>query len=581
MIVEYAKDVHYTHMLVSSTAPANAEDGMLKLPRPRKGEEALGDKTEEALKAFRSSIDEFLAGQVERLCHTANALPSERSEVSAGMLAQKLKLVLNIHGYSTPLTDFRDRGYKISNTKIAKDVESKPIADYILFIDFSWPSEKAFSLSLCSSFRAMPTLLRVLLFVALGLITASITDIFDFVCSFASQSSTIEIDWDAAKGILRSAFAHSGTALLGVILTVLFLRCVTYFRDRERAASAGAYDVVELIRWMNNIFLERIALALNLKSDAVSRHMRLTSAVSPKSNISNKGGLIQLSILAHSMGAFVATQAVRTLSDVFDPSAIKRWEELSPNGDGPFALIDTKQTTVSNEGLGRIGDLFELSNLVLVAPDIAIWALTNGRSNQLQASLRRFREVFIFTNDTDIVLRSASTLANFFVFPSETRKGGYRLGNVVNLTTNKARRWDRHHSSLSDIGIHGFGKTIRLTQPPFRARKINAQKLSIIDCTDYQDHLVSNCKFMDGRGKTHSLPPRLSARTSSPRYIRYILTTMLFALKRLDPHGGYFQGIYCLDLIYHLLVHGAEESDSCFSEEKLNIHKISWADVID
>ena len=48
-----------------------------------------------------------------------------------------------------------------------------------------------------------------------------------------------------------------------------------------------------------------------------------------------------------------------------------------------------------------------LDQLILVAADIPVWAITTGRSNYLASCLRRFHDTVLFVNDADMVLRLA------------------------------------------------------------------------------------------------------------------------------------------------------------------------------
>ena len=91
---------------------------------------------------------------------------------------------------------------------------------------------------------------------------------------------------------------------------------------------------------------------------------------------------------------------------------------------------------------------------MLASPDIPVWALTNGRANPLQACLPRFQAVFLFSNEAEVVLRLLATLANFFVFPSSSREGGYRLGNVVPLEGGGS--WGIRRLDLNPIGFYGM-----------------------------------------------------------------------------------------------------------------------------
>lgn len=557
VVIDYTAFSDTTHMLVRSSAPTNAEEGSLRLPLQGQGE-TLRDQTDEALRQLRSSLATFLAGF---------RAGQQSSESFLNALQGKLKIVLNIHGYSTPLPNFHRNAFLATKNKLARDraalaTSNQTFGDYVVFIDYSWPSEQAFSLSPLSVLRATPFLLRFLLILAL---------LIALLGGKLASHFALAAGWSLLIGSLAGV-------LLGISVALLLLRTVTYFRDRDRAASAAVYDGVELVRWLHQIFLEEITTAApqiekveELKALLKDDPGAAAAAVPGKAE---GKATVELSLLAHSMGCFVATQLVRTLTDVFDPQAIQRWQSIG--SEGPFSAADPCGPVLDRSIAGGIGDLFTLGQLVLASPDIPVWALTNGRSNPLQACLRRFREVFLFTNDADVVLRLLSTLANFFVFPSSSREGGYRLGNVVPLEGRG--RWGSSRLDLNQIGFYGMGGVGRLntplslTQAPFRARKVPASHLNLIDCTDYCDEPVS------GRG---GWGPRLASRGPGWRPLRYLFTLLAFVRGKLDPHGGYFQGVFCLDLIYQLLLSGSTNLGSAYPalEDNLNRHQIRWIDV--
>lgn len=558
VVIDYTPYSDATHMLVRSSAPTNAEEGSLRLPLQGKGV-TLTDQTDAALRQLRSSLATFLAGF--RAGH-----PTSESFLNA--LQDKLRIVLNIHGYSTPLPNFHRNAFLATKNKLARDRAAladsqQSFGDYVVFIDYSWPSEQAFSLSPFSVLRATPFLLRFLLILALliGLLGGKLV-----------WHAPAAAGWTLLIGSLAGV-------LLGISVALLLLRMVTYFRDRDRAASAAVYDGVELVRWLHQIFLEEITKAAPQIDEveelrALLQNEPVAAAAAGPGKAAGKA-TVELSLLAHSMGCFVATQLVRTLSDVFDPQAIQRWKSVG--SEGPFSAADPCGAVLEQSTTGGIGDLFTLGQLVLASPDIPVWALTNGRSNPLQACLRRFREVFLFTNDADVVLRLLSTLANFFVFPSGSRAGGYRLGNVVPLEG--SGRWGTRQLDLNQVGFFGMGGIGRLNTPlsltraPFNARKVPASRLTLIDCTDYCD------KPVPGRGGGWG--PRLASRGPAWRPLRYLLTLVAFVRGKLDPHGGYFQGVFCLDLIYQLLLSGSTNLGAAYPtlEDTLKRHQIRWIDV--
>ena len=548
-----------THMLVSSSSPANAEDGSLKLPQPSKVRRdgkpvMLEDRTDRALSDLRVSLKKFLVG--------LNKTPQDPDRFLKA-LEGKLKIVLNIHGYSTPLAGFHENAFQRTQTKLDRDLEAMAaqgkVSDYVVFIDYSWPSEQALSLSLPSVLRAMPFLLIALVALALMVFGRGLYEL---------RPSGGEVGPALWLGL--------GAGLLGgIVAALLLLRMVAYFRDRDRAASAAVYDGVELVRWLHQIFLEEITK----EAPQIDRVEQLRALLQGSDSVqADRQGneplkvRVKLSLLAHSMGCFVATQLVRTLSDVFDPKAIERWKQVGL--EGPFSRMDSSETAPDFITDVGIGELFTLDQLVLASPDIPVWALTNGRSNPLQACLRRFNHVFLFTNDADMVLRLLSTLANFFVFPSRTRQGGYRLGNVVPLEGEQA--WGARPLDLSQIGLHGMGGRLfqgghRLTESPFHAQRVLASHLTLVDCTDYRDRVGAS-------GRWRSM---LSSCGPTWRPLRYSLTTLAMVCQRLDPHGGYFRGPFCLDLIYSLLLFGPPITPKGWTSlgEQLQEHQISWIDV--
>ncbi|MEN9540787.1 MAG: hypothetical protein RLZZ459_878, partial [Cyanobacteriota bacterium] len=98
--------------------------------------------------------------------------------------------------------------------------------------------------------------------------------------------------------------AMLGELLLGISITLILLRVVVYFRDRDRASSFGVFDAVEMIRALHHLVQE-----VSTGSDYLNR---LAQGQAPR---------ISLSFLGHSMGTMLTTSLIRVLSDVFDPQA--------------------------------------------------------------------------------------------------------------------------------------------------------------------------------------------------------------------------------------------------------------------
>ncbi|MEO8890423.1 MAG: alpha/beta hydrolase, partial [Coleofasciculaceae cyanobacterium] len=220
---------------------------------------------------------------------------------------------------------------------------------------------------------------------------------------------------------------------------------------------------------------------------------------------------IKLSFIGHSMGAYVVTSAVRILSDVFDLNSV-----------GTLGLTNKIPTS-------DIGSVFALERLLLVAPDIPITTILSGRANILRSSLRRFREAYLFSNEGDLALRIASTVANYFSFPARTRESGYRLGNVaikdsegygiINLNHVQQQQ---HQDLLKTLFVDSFNlkKSLANIQEGFHFEEVFereeiASLFTYFDCTDYTDKTT---KF---NSKKHRILTIAKWRWE-PRWIYYI-----------------------------------------------------------
>ncbi len=329
------------------------------------------------------------------------------------------------------------------------------------------------------------------------------------------------ISWILVLATFSGLFTVS-MILFAPLLTLFSLRISNYFRDSYRANQYGVSDLVELIRQLDDGLVEAVA---NPDRTARERYW--------------ENHRIRLSFIGHSMGAFVVTNAVRVLSDVFDRSSIGRL------GHGKKGL--GKQPT------SKIGNVFSLGRLVLVAPDISSEAIISGRGNFLQSSLRRFEEAYLFCNEGDMALRLASTTANYFSFPARTRDGGSRLGNVTVREATQPTKIDRagivnlepdgqlvsrekrdflsflyirqSHSLLSrqqDMGLDTGARSI-------------AELFTYFDCTNYQEFLTNP--------KTQELEPKgiltRALNKTSLNMKDYTVLCKDFAQGKCDPHGGY------------------------------------------
>ena len=167
-------------------------------------------------------------------------------------------------------------------------------------------------------------------------------------------------------------------ALVGVFVSLWLLRSFVYFRDLDRATNHGIPDLVHLVRELDRVI--------------------------QKPGGSDSARRIPLSFVAHSMGALIVVSAVRLLDEVLAP-------------------LDAEP--------GRVSPNFCLGQLVLVSPDIPVELIMPRRPNWLETSLAEFRELHLFSNDGDIVLKMISTVANYVMTPVRFWANGYRLGNMA------------------------------------------------------------------------------------------------------------------------------------------------------
>ncbi len=250
---------------------------------------------------------------------------------------------------------------------------------------------------------------------------------------------------------------------------------------------------------------------------------------------------IKLTFIGHSMGGEVVTRAVRNLSDVFDLNSV-----------GTLGLTDKLPAS----GIGRV---FSLERLILISPDIPISTILSGRANVLRSSLRRFKEAYLFSNEGDLALRLASTVANYFSFPARTREGGYRLGNVAirdiqsygicNLNTLQNKEHSRLLKSLIVDSFNLHGSLASIQNSYHFDETVNREEIANLftyfDCTDYTDRTI------EPNSKRRQVLTLKKGRWE-PRLLYYLRLIIAYALGIKDTHGGYFQGQFSQQLIYRL-----------------------------
>jgi hypothetical protein len=401
-------------------------------------------------------------------------------------------LVVSVHGFNNP-RDVILPTYKDSFDCVINDgaINNRKV----VCIGYRWPSERM-GAPTRTALRAAPWFL-------LGLLISGMVFLLVAIIANIPHWLTIVI-------VVFGVFA------LAVSITAILLRIIVYFRDGYRATSFGVPELVEIIR--------QIDTKAKAKAKTRPEHW------------------VRLSFMGHSMGAYVVTGAVRILSDVFDPSSIS----LNPNETKPFKK---EGPSVSSD----IGKAFRLMQLVLVSPDIPAEALILNRANFLAASLRRFHEAFLFSNEGDEVLRQISTMANYFSFPTRSRNFGYRLGNVGVLKPYGLFR----DVQLQDLRV-GY-MTLqelydKLGLPPIQPNvTLPPQVFSYFDCTD----CIENNK-----GVVTLAKPGIENKIGPLDHLRLLIS---YAWNRHpNVHGGYFQRGFLSQLIYGLVCIGYQNTEASY-----------------
>ncbi len=451
-------------------------------------------------------------------------------EILVQQITQHLKdhpddaeVLVMIHGYNTGQSG-AEWWYKTTCEYISQHYQKAPKG--LLVIGYRWSSEKIsedesgnFNDKLKFTEQALPRLMTLISKLGIvGIIAGLIGTIVGFITAL-SQVSGLEILLGFVILLILSLVAISP------ILTIAALRITVYFRDTFRASNYGVSDLVEFIRQLDQALVPKAKDGEQTQSKPCSQRR------------------IPLSFIGHSMGAFVVTNAVRILSDVFDPGSIG---SLDVNNRNKLPSSD-------------IGDAFCLGKLVLVAPDIPAETIVSGRANTLRSSLRRFQEAYLFCNEGDMALKLASTSANYFSFPTKTRDGGYRLGNV--MVRNRLFRSNKSRQATSTIvnqaedgllvnakGSSFLDYLFIREQKPLSERqaqigleknqKLIAELFTYFDCTNYQE------KYLDPKTGQQKKVGMVSHALDKPflNFWDYVSLSLDFFSGKIDTHGGYIFG---------------------------------------
>ncbi|MBX2866193.1 MAG: alpha/beta hydrolase [Leptolyngbyaceae cyanobacterium MAG.088] len=461
------------------------------------------------------------------------------------------ELMIAVHGYNSSRRSVRD-WYKDIFKYINRHDTAIPRQGNQVFIGYRWPSENIELQRLGEACKALPPLPQGLM----------VMGMFGAIWLLALELTTFR---DTAPGF---AIAFLLALLLGlstIIITLVILRMVVYFRDRYRAQNFGVLDLVELLRQIDRELVN--CKAADIKRQKPDEQNPCDVAAKFWQRTHRK---VKLSFLGHSMGGFVVTSVVRILSDVFDTRSIR------------------------NKPPADIGSVFRLERLILTSPDIPILTIVSSRVNFLASSLRRFSESYLFSSEGDLALRVASATANYFTFPSSTEAMGYRLGNVSLKASSRGKKGygivnlsalDEHFfpgSSLSDAIMRnpykvmehlfltytwwkkdGYNTLANMSQDcghpnqPWASTEAEqsaqitiADFFTYFDCTDYKDVI-----FSVKDGLTSQIPKGVLTRANRRKALNwwdYLLLMFDGLLGRRDVHGGYFQGSFTQVMIYRI-----------------------------
>ena len=447
--------------------------------------------------------------------------------------AEHPNLVIMIHGFNNPETNAL-AAYAGASQAIENDPHICNRSGLVC-VGYRWPSER-----MCQPWRgtldALPSLPSWLL--GCGLLLSATYPFFGFVVGFGKFTA------------LGHLVTMLGWTLVGAIVGTALLRAIVYFRDSFRATNYGAPDLIEIIRQIDHRIIQHDLsagkeLAVNARRDEKR---------------------VQLSFIGHSMGGFIVTNAIRILSDLFakdtlrprlNSGTLNEQNEWSPDSISP-----------------NIGNAFQLMRFVLASPDLPAEALLSNRANFLAASLRRFREAYLFSNEGDEVLRQISTTANYFSFPTKSWKYGFRLGNVEILSTEYGIIDPGKESLLEKLRV-GYYTLQELYDNLRTARKETTKEhqsvqnllpriFSYFDCTDYID---STSASKQARGLlTFALKKKET-------YAKYRMSwwdhaRLLWAYvirQKPNVHGGYFEGDLCKQIIYRLACLGFDDTLAAYN----------------
>jgi hypothetical protein len=450
-------------------------------------------------------------------------------------------LVVMVHGFNNPKPEVL-KTYTAAAIAVNRDQAIRN-RQGLVCLGYRWPSEKM-GQPWHGTWDAMPTLPTWILY--LGLIFAVLPFLLYFFGPESGQFSAAIFQY-LRNLIGDHLVTMTGLTFAGLVLTAALLRTIVYFRDNYRASNYGVPDLIQIIRAIDG----EIIKLRGEDSNAARRN-------------------VELSFIGHSMGGFVVTNTIRTLSNVFDVPV----DALSAYGARARPGV-----TLESPPLNQIGSVFKLMRFVLASPDIPAETLLSSRGNFLASALSRFDEAYLFSNEGDAVLRQISTLANYFVFPTKSRNHGFRLGNVEILSRNFGlinvsptdflRALRVGNLTLEELSAALEDASARRNPDapvPLPVRMPLPKVFTYFDCTDYVDQVGP-----DQPGRPLLTFAKWRKRYDAKAKLRwYSHLHLLFAYivyRKPNVHGGYFEGVFSQQLIYRLACLGYAGTVSAYGGE--------------
>ena len=442
-------------------------------------------------------------------------------------------LTLRTHGYGSPAKGFYEnfaQEAKILNTP-DPITNARTLQDNQIYVGYDWPSEQPiFSPGLWVDAGRNPRIVFKfwLMIGILSSIGGTLLYIFLKLLEVLNLIVANLVQW---YWILPTLFILWGLAFQ-------LLRVTVYQRDINRSINYGAPDLSEFFWRLDRSLSNRQNWLLPPASEAEVQRL---------SNYS-----LRVNLIGHSMGALVLVNSLRILTDRYGKDDRGN---LAPDFV-PVAtaagrhLVARDSTPTGSDTQQQIGKHLELNQLILVAPDLPLELLREGRNNYVRSAMRRCRRIYLMSSDRDIVLRYLSTFGNWFNEPS-VQMAGLRLGNVY----------------LKSVQVTGGTPQYRpyiriLVHSESAARPLSAydlfRKFNYLDCSQMQGE--------GGGGGVNSVSFRLN-RFNGP--LIDLINTLLFLLnqKRLDVHGGYFQTNTCSFKILKLLITADTLTDQAIKDK--------------